>query len=544
MSTEMSRRKLLSGTTLVGAGGLATALLPARPEVAAADTGPPAGFGGAIVTRDDQRYADLVRSWNGRFVGQPEYVRVVGSTAQVEQAVAEAVQKGKRLAVRSGGHCLEGFVTDPSVQVQLDMSQLSAIYYDADRRAIVVEPGATLRDVFKRLFAEWSVTLPGGTCPSVGAGGHICGGGFGALARRSGLTSDHVYAVEVVTVDGSGTPRTVVATSDAHDPNRDLWWAHTGGGGGNFGVVTRYWLRTPGATGSDPSGLLPRPPKRIHRVVYSWPWSDLDKQAFTGLVRNYLSWHAENSAPDSPYARVYANLVCFHERVSPTVRIDVQVDPTESDSGTLLSGFRSAVVDPVAVRPTVTEQDYSWLESTNVYGWPDTGTVVGLRNKTKGSNLRRSYTDAQIATLYHYLTETGIPASVAAAGLQFNAYGGRANAVKPDATAVPQRDSVVKVTYAAHWANPADDDTMLSWIRTLYRDLFAGSGGVPELDGIADGTYITYLDTDLADPAWNTSGIPWWKLYYKDNYARLQQVKARWDPRNMFHHALSVRLPT
>src|SRR4051812_37678473 len=105
----------------------------------------------ATVTRDDQRYPDLVRSWNGRFIGQPEYLSVPGSTAEVEQAVAEAVQEGKRLAVRSGGHCLEGFVTDPAVQVQLDMSQLSGIHYDADRRAVVVEPGATLREVYKRL---------------------------------------------------------------------------------------------------------------------------------------------------------------------------------------------------------------------------------------------------------------------------------------------------------------------------------------------------------------------------------------------------------
>jgi uncharacterized protein YndB with AHSA1/START domain len=81
----------------------------------------------------------------------------------------------------------------------------------------------------------------------------------------------------------------------------------------------------------------------------------------------------------------------------------------------------------------------------------------------------------------------------------------------------------------------------LAWVRAFYRDLFSDTGGVPVPGEVRDGAMINHPDVDLADPGWNTSGVPWHTLYYKANYARLQQVKSRWDPRNVFHHALSIR---
>jgi aclacinomycin oxidase len=78
-------------------------------------------------------------------------------------------------------------------------------------------------------------------------------------------------------------------------------------------------------------------------------------------------------------------------------------------------------------------------------------------------------------------------------------------------------------------------------VRAIYRDLFAESGGVPVPGAAYDGAFINHPDTDLADPALNASGVPWPTLYYNANYPRLQRVKARWDPRNVFRHALSIR---
>lgn len=79
-------------------------------------------------------------------------------------------------------------------------------------------------------------------------------------------------------------------------------------------------------------------------------------------------------------------------------------------------------------------------------------------------------------------------------------------------------------------------------MRPFYRDLFAETGGVPVPGEAYDGAFINHPDTDLTDLRLNTSGVPWHSLYYKENYPRLQRVKARWDPRNVFRHALSVRV--
>jgi aclacinomycin oxidase len=116
---------------------------------------------------------------------------------------------------------------------------MKLVYYDAERGAVAVEAGATVGETFRTLFENWGTVIPLGEYPEIGMGGHVVGGAFGFLCRQLGLAADYLYAVEVVTVDKGGRASRVVATREASDPHRDLWWAHTGGGGGNFGVVTR-----------------------------------------------------------------------------------------------------------------------------------------------------------------------------------------------------------------------------------------------------------------------------------------------------------------
>jgi hypothetical protein len=258
---------------------------------------------------DDPRYADLTRrGFNKRFTGRPDYVHLVRSTEQVVDAVQEAVRSKLRLAVRSGGHCLEGFVADPAVQAVIDTSLMTGVCYDRDMAAFAVEAGATLGEIYRTLFLGWGVTIPAGESPDIGAGGHLLGGAFGFLCREHGLAADYLYAVEAVVVDETGTASCVVATREPSDPNRDLWWAHTGGGGGNFGIVTRYWLRSPGAAGPDPALLLPRAPDSVMTFRVAWNWEDVDQSAFTGLMRNHGTWCERNGGVDSPSARLFSIL--------------------------------------------------------------------------------------------------------------------------------------------------------------------------------------------------------------------------------------------
>jgi aclacinomycin oxidase len=97
--------------------------------------------------------------------------------------------------------------------------------------------------------------------------------------------------------------------------------------------------------------------------------------------------------------------------------------------------------------------------------------------------------------------------------------------------------------YSVAWSKSEDEERSVAWVRELYRDVFAESGGVPVPGASNEGALINHPDADLADPVWNASGVPWHVMYYLDNYARLQSVKTKWDPRNVFRHALSIELP-
>jgi hypothetical protein len=486
---------------------------------------------------DDPRYDDLVGRGSRRFVGTPDYVRLVCSTEQVVGAVQDAVSERSRVAVRSGGHCLEGFVADPAVRVVIDTSLMTAIYYDSEVGAFAIEPGVRLGDAYRRLFLGWGVTIPAGVSPNVGVGGHVLGGGFGYLCRQHGLAADHLYGVEVVVVDETGTAKSVTATREPSDPNRDLWWAHTGGGGGNFGIVTRYWFRSPTAEGSDPARLLPEAPKSVLTFTTEWNWRDIDEAAFGQLVRNYGDWSERNSDASSRFAELYSTLVLNRRQHGTLELTGLTTAGTAADQ--LLKEHLDAVNEGVGVPCTWSTKRKSWLAfalnpAPGLAG-PDLENAVF---KLKDALLRRRFTDKQIQVAYHHLTRTDHDIGVT---LGMATYGGRINTIATDATASAQRDSILTASVTAGWEDPRDEALTMMWVRRFYRDLFADTGGVPVPGQVSSGASINHPDVDLADPAWNTSGCPWYTMYYRDNYPRLQQIKLRWDPRDVFHHALSVR---
>lgn len=533
----VKRRSVLAGAAIsgavVGTGAAAPPVLatpPWRPE----DLPAP-------ITPRDPRYASLLRGDNHRFVGSPDKVWVPESTAQVVAAVNQAVSSGRRPVVRSGGHCWEDFTTAPDARVLIDLSQLDDVGFDRHRRAFAIEPGATLGQAYDVLFKRWGVAFPGGDCPDVGVGGHVPGGGYGPLSRRYGTVSDHLLGLEVVVVDRSGRARAVVATRDSRDPNRDLWWAYTGGGGGNIGIATRYWLRTPGAQGWDPTRLLPKAPSAFRVGTLIWAWDSLDEESFTRIIRNHGRWYEQNSSPDSPYANLASWFVVPHRSRGALV-LAAMMDESTPGAERLMTAHLRELNAGTGVEPVVQRQDIQpWLYWMTYPGGGKWGDRETRRYKAKSAYLRKRYSDRQVATMYRYLTSPAYANPNALVLLL--SYGGQVSTVAPDATATAQRDSVIKMICGAAWREPVEDATHLKWVRELYRDIYADTGGVPVPNDVNDGAYINYADVDLADPAWNTSGVPWHELYYKGNYARLQQVKKRWDPLNVFRHGLSIQLP-
>lgn len=486
----------------------------------------------------DRRYDGLTTAANGRFRCRPRRVVLPRTTDEVVVAVRDALADGLHIAVRSGGHCLEDFVDSPDTGVLVDLSGIDRIGFDDARGAFVVGAGARLGAVYRALHDGWGVTVPAGLEATVGVGGHVPGGGYGPLTRRHGSVVDHLWAVEVVTVDSRGDVRVDVATREPGDPDHDLWWAHTGGGGGSLGIVTRFWFRTPGAGGADPRGLLPTPPSSVLDAVTFWSWPDMTRDAFRRLLTNHGRWHETHSAPGCPETALFSVLTVMR-RSTGMLGLLTQVDATQPDAPGILESYRAALADGVDVSHTHDVRERPWLDS--VLEPRIAGDVWGLRAKCKAAYLRRSLSGAQADVVHERMTDPDYTNPLG--GLLLAAYGGEVGAVAPDATAIAQRDSVLKAFYLCNWTDPAQDDEHARWIRSFYADVHAGDGGVPLPDGDCDGSYINYPDGDLADPRWNTTGVPWHTLYFKDNYPRLQRAKARWDPLDVFHHTLSVRLP-
>ena len=151
----------------------------------------------------------------------------------------------------------------------MDLSRLDGIAVSADRRTVQVGAGARLIDVYTALAAR-GLTIPAGSCPTVGIGGHAQGGGIGLASRAFGTTSDNIAALTIVTADGKAL------SCDART-NSDLFWACRGGGGGNFGVVTGFTFTT-------------------HRVSSaSWFFASFPWSRAADVIRAWQAW-----APNAP----------------------------------------------------------------------------------------------------------------------------------------------------------------------------------------------------------------------------------------------------
>lgn len=527
MAFPVNRRHLLkTGAASAGALATGTHLTSARAQSTPAASSTTAVYPGDQVGPGDPRYQTLVRGYNQRWVGKPAYVALCGDTAQVVQVMQRAVDDGLRITVRGGGHCYEDFVSKNDGGVIIDLTPMRAVWRDPDTGWYGVEGGATLWDVYWQLYREFGVTLPGGSCASVGVGGHITGGGHGVMSRMFGLAADYLQAVEVVHVTREGRAEVITVSRDSSNADEgDLMWGHIGGGGGNFGIVTRYFFKDP-----------PRAPTESRIFAHAFDWSALDQPTFTRLVKNFGEFMAAHSDVDSPFKSMYFQLLLSQKAAGQVVLTAHDTGPNPGRMVEMIEAVEAGLPEPQKATLTVGPHNTSqhptagrtlpWLYAMQTYN----GVGANEYSKYKSAYMRKPFPDDQIGIMYEHLANPAHPNSNAL--IQIEPYGCQINAVDPAATAVAQRSSIMLLQYQTYWTDPADGDVNLEWIRSFYTAMYGEDGPMP--DDVMDGCYINYCDADLKD--WST-------LYYKENYPRLQQVKARWDPLNIFNHRQSITLP-
>jgi len=521
-------------------------------------------FGRPTLASDRQGFD---RRW---FAPHLQEVFVPTSLETVPQALSEAISRyGSHVKVASGRHCYENFVYNSTTAAVVDLSALQQVGYDPERQLYFVDAGCENWTFYRTLLNRHGKTLPAGSCYSVGAGGHISGGGYGLLSRLHGLTVDHLHAVAIAVWDPQrGEARLLhVSAQSPNSDERDLFWALCGAGGGNFGLIARYYFAD-----------LPDAPSHASLATLAWNWSDLPLASFQAFMAEYSDLML--SLPEACFTLLKLNHVAAGQ-LALVLQVASQPGQTMDDHGRqverhlqgLRNRFRSIAPSTRLLCPLVGHlgrthalpasqdaQHLTYLEALQTLN----GSGPNQFGNYKSAYMNKAFPTDQVEAIHHYLqvVPEGLqPEEMKQSLVQVDSYGGAINRVAPDATAVPQRSAIMKLQYQTYWTNNAapgesgsrpfrqQEGAHGAWIHQMYAAVYQAYGGTPDPandpSGTVAGCYYNYPDRALGTHADGRIDQALW-LYFLDNYRRnprhLVAVKRRWDPANLFHHAQSLPL--
>ncbi|MFE2964772.1 FAD-dependent oxidoreductase [Streptomyces sp. NPDC059340] len=501
---------MITRRALIGAGTAAVglAVLPNSP-VSAGSSAPWSTLAGKLqgqlVLPTDSGYGVAKQLELGQFDSvNPQAVAYCVSSSDVSVALRFAQDNALPSAVRSGGHSFGGYSTTPGLII--DVSRLNAITVGSG--TVDIGPGAKNVEILNALAPHALVVSEGG-CPTVSAGGFLQGGGFGFLTRPTGMACDAITSAEVVLADGC-----VVTASPTSHP--DLFWAIRGGGGGNFGVVTRFTV-TPHEGDQMAISNLIFPYDRAADVLHGVGQWLVDAPRTIGGGAYLVQ---ADAAPGT----VPALNVFLASRGTPA--------ELASEAARLLSltGAVTARQDAVMTYQQVMMMIFGCSVLTQDQcqraGKSPSGVLTrpafGLERTRLGSAPYAQSDWANVVTAFDADRKAG-----QARYLDFHFFGGAANDPARTDTAYVHRDSLFSVNYRVLINDPAQVTAETKAVATSWVD-----HGFDTIDPLSNGeTYQNWMDAKL--PNWRQS-------YYAENYARLKVVKAKYDPYRYFKFAQGI----
>jgi FAD/FMN-containing dehydrogenase len=426
---------------------------------------------GAIITPDGPRYDEARRVWNAMIDKRPAVITRPRGAADVIASVAVARSLDLPIAVRGGGHSIAGrCVCDGGLVI--DFSDMKAIRVDPVARTAWAEPGLRWTE-FDRETQAFGLATTGGTIGDTGIAGLTLGGGFGWLEGKFGMTVDNVIGADVVLADG----RLVHASSDE---NADLFWA-VRGGGGNFGVVTSFQYRLHAVGPLIIGGLVVHPFERAREAL-----------------KFFASFLA--SAPDELVAAAVlmtgpdGNKACGIVAAYPG-------DLAEGERLVApLKQFGPPVMDAIGPMPYLRQQ--SLIEDA---------MPPHVLNYWKAEFLRDIPDELIDVTVEAF---SRVPSRMSS--ILFFPIRGAASRVAPDATAFPHRRGYHLGIYSL-WTDRAQADPNVAWVRETWNAV---------QPFVAGAVYVNELGED--------EGLDRVRMAYGHNYDRLQRIKAKYDPDNVF----------
>jgi FAD/FMN-containing dehydrogenase len=433
---------------------------------------------------------------------RPAAIAYCADAADVARCITFARSHHLPLVARSGGHSYAGYSSTPGLVI--DVSLMS--YASVAGSTATVGAGTRLIDMYSAL-ARQGVSVPAGSCPTVGIAGLALGGGIGVVDRLHGVTCDHTVGLEMVTAAGE-----VVHAGPSTNP--DLYWACRGGGGGNFGIVTEFQFSA-------------FPTTEVSLFSATWPWP-----AAADLLPAWLEW-----APNRPDP-LWSN--CLLQTVpgaaAPTVLVGGVWVGALADANAQLQALIKAVGRPESQVAGENSFENAMYIEAGCSGLSQ--AACHLAGRYPGGTLPRVLRILRSDILNEPLSANGIQAVVS--GIEqrhreggpgeviFDSWGGAINRVAPGVTAFVHRKGIASAQYEAAFSPGVPAGPILAakkWMDSWYASLR------PYMSGEA---YQNYIDPELPN---------WEHAYYGANLARLEQVKAKWDPDDVFHFAQGIPLP-
>lgn len=432
-------------------------------------------FNGRVIAPDDPRYEEVRTPFYGGMDKHPAAIVRVADAGDVSRLVSLAREHGFELAVRSGGHSGAGHCTSEG-GIVLDLSAMKKLEIDFENQTAWVETGMTAGEYTAVVGAHGFVTGFGDT-GSVGLGGITLGGGVGYLIRKYGLTIDHLLAAEVVTADG----QLLYVDENSH---AELFWAIRGGGG-NFGVATRFKFK-------------------LHKLDQGYGGM-LVLPATADAIASFLA--EADSAPDelstilnimpAPPMPFLAEEV--HGKLILMAMMFYAGDAAAGEQ--VIAKFR-AIAKPYAdmLRP---------MAYTEMFP-PEEG---GYHPVAASTTMFLDHVDSSVA---QFILDTLAKSTAMMAVTQLRVLGGEMARIPDDATAYAHRESKIMVNLAALYTNPEEKDHHEAWISKYEKKLRQSDKGA----------YVNFLGA--VDQKRVRAAYP------GDTWMKLTQIKAKYDPTNLF----------
>ncbi|XP_047959036.1 berberine bridge enzyme-like 18 [Salvia hispanica] len=475
-----------------------------------------------IYTPQNATYASLLLAQNLRPASsspvKPDLIVTPFHVSEIQAAVRCSRLLGLQIRVKSGGHDYEGLshtsASEPFVIV--DMRNFRAVNVDEKAKTARVEVGATLGQLYYTIsLKSRTLAFPAGACPTVGVGGHFTGGGYGMIARKHGLSLDHIVDAKVINADGE--------TLDRKSMGEDLFWAIRGGGGTSFGIVLEFTVTLVSVPETVTVFRVTRTlEENATELVHKWQYI-AHKMDENLLIRLFLDL---GRSPETGNRTVVASFAALYL----------------GGTHDLLAIMEEQFPELGLIKSDCIEM--SWIESAVFFARIENRTVDVLLDRTPvgGAGYYKGKSDyvsspmpvSGLTELWRFLLEEE------GYDLQFSPYGGVMNTFSDEETPFPHRKgNIFMILYEMGWRSESESQARLDAIRRLYGFMARYVTRNPR------GAYFNYKDLDIGrnNEAGNTSydqASVWGLKYFKNNFKRLVRVKTKFDPSNFFRNEQSI----